>query len=317
MASDAVGSANADDLDDLEAVMGGMQVASAADSERRLHDMAAPQMDNAAIYLRTECDRIWPTPEYLATDYLEFVGDKRAETLRWLGEWSFCRLIGEQLGGPGADAFWCRVADEEQLQLSIGRRVYDQVPVGTENNRRAQVGKWTTSKRRLLNPRQMQGWALLRATANELHVLAAALAVAATREELLHCLHKCWAWCAAKRLSPRRHPPHCSPLPVASSLSQFALCTPSPRDAHGMAHKFQKPWVVLMVLGSMVFEGEAVGVFAPSCNAVCAISMDHWQSVPRPTFYSLHPCAPAPEYPPLLVSLAFAGAHPTWAGQTD
>ena len=67
-----------------------------------------------------------------------------------------------------------------------------------------------------------------------------------------------------------------------------------------MAHKFQKPWAVLMVLGSMVYEGVAAGVFARSCNSVCAISMDHWHTDPRPSFCSLHPCAPVPENPPLL-----------------
>ena len=228
---DAAGSVFADDHDELEAVMGAMRVAPVADAERRLHDMAALQRDDAATYLRTECVRIWPTPEHLVSDHLEFVGDKRAEILRWAGDRSFCRLVGEHLGGPGSDAFWCQVADDEQLQLSIGRRVYDQVPIDAENNRRAQVGKWTTSKRWLLNPRQTQGWELLRATANELHVLAAALAVATTQEEIAHRLHKCWAWCAAKRLAPQRHPPPRSLFPPLSHSLRFACLLPGTRTA--------------------------------------------------------------------------------------
>jgi len=182
-------------------------------------DAAAAKNDRFARTLAREYDRISPKADFLAQNHLVFVANKELQHLRWEGELSFCRLVGERLGGPAADVIWQAVAEDVELQLIIGKDVLDCVPIGTENSGRAQVGRWTTSERRLLNPRQRLGWALLRTTVQGLYVLAAAWAAAETKEEAQHYLRQCWAWYRPS------HPPSRPALPFDSLLAS----EPAPR----------------------------------------------------------------------------------------
>lgn len=58
-----------------------------------------------------------------------------------------------------------------------------------------------------------------------------------------------------------------------------------------MEHQYEKPWIVLMLLGKLALAGEADKTFEPAHGTVCAVSMRDWLEDTTLVFYSLHPCA--------------------------
>lgn len=172
-----------------------------ASEEARLAHKGA----NVAASIADELRRLSPDGEFLQRGH-EFVADEPTQLLRWVGEPSFCRLVGLRLGAPDAGPAWDHFAEDPRLLEAIGQDILQLVPTTAERNALVRASLLTVGSRRLLNPSNARGWGLLRAVARSLYEAATATDPERTASEnYTEQMGRCWAWCAKFAMPPRPH----------------------------------------------------------------------------------------------------------------
>ena len=141
--------------------------------------------------------RLAPPAEFLQRGK-ELIGTQRRGGLRWPGQRSFCKVVGQSLGGLDASGAWRWLEADRDARAIVAARFVEEERSGIPETRLAYVA----GADQLLDPRQPQRWGLLRAVADELSTHAAKSEDVhldqATRD---YHLGACWAWYL--HLSPR------------------------------------------------------------------------------------------------------------------
>ena len=141
--------------------------------------------------------RLAPPAEFLQRGK-ELIGTQGRGGLRWPGQRSFCKVVGQSLGGPGASGAWRWLEVDRDARAIVASRFVEEQWSGVTETRLAYVA----GADQLLDPRRPQRWRLLRAVADELSTHAEKSEDVqldqATRD---YHLGACWAWYL--HLSPR------------------------------------------------------------------------------------------------------------------
>ena len=141
--------------------------------------------------------RLAPPAEFLQRGK-ELIGTPGRGGLRWPGQRSFCKVVGQSLGGLDASGAWRWLEADRDARAIVAARFVEEHRSGVPETRLAYVA----GADHLLDPRQLQRWGLLRAVAEELNTHAAKSEDVhldqATRD---YHLGACWAWYL--HLSPR------------------------------------------------------------------------------------------------------------------
>ena len=144
--------------------------------------------------------RIAPPVEFLQRGK-ELIGTQGRGCLRWPGQRSFCKVVGQSLGGPDASHAWQWLKADRDTRAIVASRFVEEQRSGVSERRLAYVA----GADQLLDPDQPQRWGLLRAVTDELNTHAEKSEDGrldqATRD---YHLGACWAWYL--HLSP--HSPH-------------------------------------------------------------------------------------------------------------
>ena len=134
--------------------------------------------------------RLAPPAEFLQRGK-ELIGTQRRGGLRWPGQRSFCKVVGQSLGGLDASGAWRWLEADRDARAIVAARFVEEESSGIPETRLAYVA----GADQLLDPRQPQRWGLLRAVADELSTHAAKSEDVhldqATRD---YHLGACWAW---------------------------------------------------------------------------------------------------------------------------
>lgn len=143
----------------------------------------------AAAALRSICP-----PEHLAA--CSVMADQKRRTLRWVGEQSFTRYLGQMLGGQDAltSRLWRYVGNDtvpRKLRQSLLTLAEHDPTLAHEKLQL--VRRWALGMHPLLSPASAE-WALLRTAARELHRLGAAEYDGSDKEQHRRRLSSCWAW---------------------------------------------------------------------------------------------------------------------------
>ena len=154
--------------------------------------------------------RLAPPAEFLQRGK-ELIGTPGRGGLRWPWQRSFCKVVGQSLGGTDASGAWRWLEADRDARAIVASRFVEEQESGVTETRLAYVA----GADQLLDPRRPQRWGLLRAVADELNTHATKSEDAhldqATRD---YHLGACWAWCP--HLSPRtgisKHPDVRTPL---------------------------------------------------------------------------------------------------------
>ena len=134
--------------------------------------------------------RLAPPAEFLQRGK-ELIGTQGRGCLRWPGQRSFCKVVGQSLGGLDASGAWRWLEADHDARAIVAARFVEEESSGIPETRLAYVA----GADQLLDPRQPQRWGLLRAVADELNTHAA-------KSEDVHLdqarrdyhLGACWAW---------------------------------------------------------------------------------------------------------------------------
>ena len=108
--------------------------------------------------------RLAPPAEFLQRGK-ELIGTQRRGGLRWPGQRSFCKVVGQSLGGLDASGAWRWLEADRDARAIVAARFVEEERSGIPETRLAYVA----GADQLLDPRQPQRWGLLRAVADELH----------------------------------------------------------------------------------------------------------------------------------------------------
>ena len=134
--------------------------------------------------------RIAPPVEFLQRGK-ELIGTLGRGCLRWPGQRSFCKVVGQSLGGLDASDAWQWLKADRDTRAIVAARFVEEQRSGVTKMRLAYVA----GADQLLDPDQPQRWGLLRAVADELNTHAEKSEDArldqATRD---YHLGACWAW---------------------------------------------------------------------------------------------------------------------------
>ena len=134
--------------------------------------------------------RLAPPAEFLQRGK-ELIGTQGRGGLRWPGQRSFCKVVGQSLGGPDASGAWRWLEADRDARAIVASRFVEEQESGVTETRLAYVA----GADQLLDPRRPQRWGLLRAVADELNTHAAKSEDVhldqATRD---YHLGACWAW---------------------------------------------------------------------------------------------------------------------------
>ena len=170
-----------------------------------LHDVTHPKESvmppdeiRAGVEKHVRC--IAPPTEFLQRGK-ELIGTQGRGCLRWPGQRSFCKVVGQSLGGPDASHAWQWLKADRDTRAIVASRFVEVQRSGVSERRLAYVA----GADQLLDPDQPQRWGLLRAVTDELNTHAEKSEDGrldqATRD---YHLGACWAWYL--HLSP--HSPH-------------------------------------------------------------------------------------------------------------
>ena len=134
--------------------------------------------------------RIAPPVEFLQRGK-ELIGTQGRGCLRWPGQRSFCKVLGQSLGGLDASHAWQWLKADRDTRAIVASRFVEEQRSGVTEMRLAYVA----GADQLLDPDQPQRWGLLRAVADELNTHAEKSEDVsldqATRD---YHLGACWAW---------------------------------------------------------------------------------------------------------------------------
>ena len=146
-------------------------------------------------YLTAEVRRIAPPEEFLQRGK-ELIGTMGRPCLRWPGQPSFCKLVGQFLGGPSAAGGWQWLKEDRAARAIVAHRF-----IGTYGVTFTETIKgYVEGRDQLLDPNWPERWGLLQAVASELyaHTVQAENKLCDQAKRDYH-LGACWAWC---RLPP-------------------------------------------------------------------------------------------------------------------
>ena len=133
--------------------------------------------------------RLAPPAEFLQRGK-ELIGTQGRRCHRWPGQRSFCKVVGQSLGGPDASGAWRWLEADRDVRAIVASRFVEDQRTVTESSL-----AYVAGADQLLDPRQPQRWGLLRAVADELNTHAAKSEDVhldqATRD---YHLGACWAW---------------------------------------------------------------------------------------------------------------------------
>mmetsp|Transcript_37060 Transcript_37060/g.93983 ORF Transcript_37060/g.93983 Transcript_37060/m.93983 type:complete len:378 (+) Transcript_37060:95-1228(+) len=199
--------------------------------------------------------RLAPPAEFLQRGK-ELIGTQRRGGLRWPGQRSFCKVVGQSLGGLDASGAWRWLEADRDARAIVASRFVEEHRSGVPETRLVYVAGGD----QLLDPRQPQRWGLLRAVADELNTHAAKSEDVhldqATRD---YHLGACWAW-----------------------------------DVWGADHSGDLVWVILQLCALIISFGTAARsyLFPPLTirDEACPITLACFREGYVATFRSLHPC---------------------------
>ena len=223
--------------------------------------------------------RIAPPVEFLQRGK-ELIGTLGRGCLRWPGQRSFCKVVGQSLGGLDASDAWQWLKADRDTRAIVASRFVEEQRSGVTEMRLAYVA----GADQLLDPDQPQRWGLLRAVADELNTHAEKSEDVrldqATRD---YHLGACWAWYL--HLSPHtgiaKHPD--------------ARLPPCARDVWGADHSDDLVWAILRLCGLITSFGTVArsDLFPPLTfrDELCPITLIRFGEGAVATFRSLHPCA--------------------------
>ena len=112
--------------------------------------------------------RLAPPTEFLQRGK-ELIGTQGRGCLRWPGQRSFCKVVGQSLGGPDASGAWRWLEADRDARAIVAARFVRAQRSGVTETRLAYVA----GADQLLDPSRPQRWGLLRAVADELSTHAA------------------------------------------------------------------------------------------------------------------------------------------------
>ena len=134
--------------------------------------------------------RLAPPAEFLQRGK-ELIGTQGRGGLRWPGQRSFCKVVGQSLGGLDASGTWRWLEADRDARAIVAARFVRAQRSGVTETRLAYVA----GADQLLDPSRPQRWGLLRAVADELSTHAEKSEDVrldqATRD---YHLGACWAW---------------------------------------------------------------------------------------------------------------------------
>ena len=134
--------------------------------------------------------RLAPPAEFLQRGK-ELIGTPGRGGLRWPWQRSFCKVVGQSLGGTDASGAWRWLEADRDARAIVASRFVEEQRSGVTETRLAYVA----GADQLLDPRRPQRWGLLRAVADELSTHAEKSEDVrldqATRD---YHLGACWAW---------------------------------------------------------------------------------------------------------------------------
>ena len=225
--------------------------------------------------------RLAPPAEFLQRGK-ELIGTQGRGGLRWPGQRSFCKVVGQSLGGLGASGAWRWLEADREARAIVASMFVDEHSL-TETRL-----AYVAGADQLLDPRRPQRWGLLRAVADE-------LSTHAEKSEDVHLdqatrdyhLGACWAWYL--HLSPRtgiaKHPDVRPPL----------TWRPCARDVWGTDHLGDLVWAILRLCALTISLGTDArsDLFPPltSRDESCPITLAGFGEGTVRAFWSLHPCA--------------------------
>ena len=160
------------------------------------YDVAHPKESAMAPdRIRADIDkhvrRMAPPAEFLQNEAKELIGTQGRGCLRWPGQRSFCKVLGQSLGGPDASGAWQWLKADRDTRAIVASRFVEEQGSGVTEMSLAYVA----GADQLLDPGQPQRWGLLRAVTDELNTHAEKSEDGrldqATRD---YHLGACWAW---------------------------------------------------------------------------------------------------------------------------
>ena len=146
-------------------------------------------------------------PEDFCKRGRELIGTQGRRCLRWPGQRSFCKLMGQGLGGPDAAGGWQWLKEDRRARGIVASRFVETLgPMVTE----AAILGYVEGPDQLLDPNKPQRWGLLQAVASELHGHATKAENERDQATRDYHLGVCWAWCRRPPLHHRhrRNRPH-------------------------------------------------------------------------------------------------------------
>jgi len=186
----------------------------------------------------------------------ELIGTQGRVCLRWPGQRSFCKVVGQSLGGPDASGAWQWLKADRDTRAIVASRFVEEQGSGVTEMRLAYVA----GADQLLDPDQPQRWGLLRAVADELHThVERSEDVRLDQATRDYHLGACWAW-----------------------------------DVWGADHSGDLVWAILRLCCLITSFGTVVrSDLFPTLTfreEACPITLIRFEEGAVATFRSLHPC---------------------------
>ena len=159
----------------------------------------ADQLDVIRTDIKRRVRYIAPPEEFLQRGR-ELIGTQGRQCLRWPGQRSFCKLVGQGLGGPDAADGWQWLKEDRQLRGIVASRF---VEARGQSVPEAAILGYVEGPNQLLDPNEPRRWGLLQAVASELHDHAAKAENERDQATRDYHLGACWAWCGTPPLHCR------------------------------------------------------------------------------------------------------------------
>ena len=226
--------------------------------------------------------RIAPPADFLQRGK-ELIGTQGRVCLRWPGQRSFCKVVGQSLGGPDASGAWQWLKADRDTRAIVASRFVEEQGSGVTEMRLAYVA----GADQLLDPDQPQRWGLLRAVADELHThVERSEDVRLDQATRDYHLGACWAW-YIHLAHPTSTPRHCK--------APHDARWPCARDVWGADHSGDLVWAILRLCCLITSFGTVVrSDLFPTLTfreEACPITLIRFEEGAVATFRSLHPCA--------------------------
>jgi hypothetical protein len=251
-----------------------------------------PQADKEMIDIEAWLAPLRPSPSDLAAGAATIASKELKEHerfLRYVGERSASKMMGEKMGAPpgtdpSTDAAWQFLADPARSPCF--QRQAEAAGRAVPPERRADVTRWIAE---LLTTR---GLRRLRALAQELWVHAGSPCVSETGQPIAVATVNwpaCWAWCrrAFTPLMATRSPMRS----VLTPACVHTLCLPSLRDCHIEAIPDSEVNIVGQLLFDLVSSLIRTKV-VPSLPLICPLDLesDFHAAIGSKAWCSIHPC---------------------------